>query len=113
MPLVFCAEWPDLEYDLYVGFTWERSNMSAVNLINESDNESDIASRAADVLRDCFIAAAQSGTILYVENDNLVSKAPNSVPILIKRLCGRNPELAQRFAGRRTFKIKKRKINGD
>ena len=85
--------------------------MSAVNLINEDDNESDIASRAASVFRDCFIAAARSGTVLYVENDNLVSKAPNSVPIVIKRLEGRNPELTQRFAGRGTFKIKKRKIN--
>lgn len=45
--------------------------MSAVNLINEDDNESDIASRAASVFRDCFIAAARSGTVLYVENDNL------------------------------------------
>jgi hypothetical protein len=102
---------PDLEYHLYVGFTWEYGNMSAVNLINEDDNESDIASRAASVFRDCFIAAAQSGTVLYVENDNLVSKAPNGVPIVIKRLCGRNPDLAQRLEGCRTFKIKKRKVN--
>lgn len=85
--------------------------MSAVNLINESDNESDIAGRAARVLQECFISAAQNGTVLYVENDNLVNKAPNSVPIVIKRLYGRNPELAQRLAGRRTFKIKKRKIH--
>jgi hypothetical protein len=102
-----------LEYDLYVGFTWEYGNMSAVNLINEDDNESDIASRAASVFRDCFIAAARSGTVLYVENDNLVSKAPNGVPVVIKRLCGRNPDLAQRLAGCRTFKIKKRKINSN
>lgn len=87
--------------------------MSAVNLINEDDNESYIAARAAGVLRDCFIAASQSKTVLYVENDNLVSKMPNGVPIVIKRLSGRNPELAQRFAGRQTFKIKKRKINQD
>ncbi|WP_313738214.1 hypothetical protein [Acinetobacter sp.] len=87
--------------------------MSAVNLINDSDTESEIASRAAWVLRDCFIAAAQNGTVLYVENDNLVSKAPNGVPIVIKRLYGRNPDLAQRLAGCRTFKIKKRKINSN
>lgn len=81
--------------------------MSAVNLINEDDNESDIASRAASVFRDCFIAAAQSGTVLYVENDNLVSKMPNDVPVVIKRLEGRNPDFAHRFSGRGTFKIKK------
>ena len=81
--------------------------MSAVNLINEDDNESDIASRAASVFRDCFIAAARSGTVLYVENDNLVSKMPNDVPVVIKRLEGRNPDFAHRFSGRGTFKIKK------
>ena len=94
-----------MEYDLYVGFTWEYGNMSAVTLINEDDNESDIAARAARVLQECFIGAAQSGTVLYVENDNLVSKTPNGVPIVIKRLEGRNPDLAQRLAARRTFKI--------
>jgi hypothetical protein len=30
---------------------------------------------------------------------------------VIKYLEGRNPDIAQRFAGRGTFKIKKRKIN--
>ena len=79
--------------------------MSAVTLINEDDNESDIAARAARVLQECFTGAAQSGTVLYVENDNLVSKTPNGVPIVIKRLEGRNPDLAQRLAARRTFKI--------
>ena len=87
--------------------------MSAVNLINEDDNESDIASRAASVFRDCFIAAARSGTVLYVENDNLMSKTPNRTPIVIKHLSGRNPELAQRVASRGTFKIKKRKVSQD
>ena len=87
--------------------------MSTVDLIDEDDNESGIAAKAANVLRDRFIAAAQSGTVLYVENDNLVSKAPNGVPVVIKRLCGRNPDLAQRLAGCRTFKIKKRKINSN
>lgn len=83
--------------------------MSEINL--ENDNESEIASMAARVLRDCFIAAAQNGTVLYVENDNLVHKMPNGLPIMIKRLEGRNSDLVQRLAGRRTFKIKKRKIN--
>ena len=87
--------------------------MSTVDLIDEDDNESGIAAKAANVLRDRFIAAAQSGTVLYVENDNLVSKTPNGVPIVIKRLEGRNPDLARRFAGHGTFKIKKRKVSQD
>ena len=87
--------------------------MSIVDLIDEDDNESGIAAKAANVLRDCFIAAAQRGTVLYVENDNLMSKTPNGVPILVKHLDGRNPDLAYRLAGRRTFKIKKRKINSN
>lgn len=81
--------------------------MSTVDIIDEDDNESGIAAKAANVLRDRFIAAAQSGTVLYVENDNLMSKTPNGVPILVKHLDGRNPDLAQRFADRWTFKIKK------
>ena len=87
--------------------------MSTADLIEEDDSESGIAAKAADVLRDRFIEAAQSGTVLYVENDNLISKTPDRVPILIKRLEGRNPDLARRFAGHGTFKIKKRKINFD
>lgn len=87
--------------------------MSTVDLIDEDDNESGIAAKAANVLRDCFIAAAQSGTVLYVENDNLMSKTSNGVPILVKHLDGRNPDLARRFAGRGTFKIKKRKVSQD
>ena len=77
------------------------------------DNESDIASRAARVLQECFIAAVQQGTVLYVENNSLVSKMPNRTPIVIKHLSGRNPELAQRVASRGTFKIKKCKVSQD
>lgn len=87
--------------------------MSAVDLNDADDNESDIASEAARILQECFIEAVQTGTVLYVENDNLMSKTVNGAPILIKHLEGRNPDLAHRFAGRRTFKIKKRKINRD
>ncbi|MHA3105490.1 hypothetical protein [Acinetobacter sp. ANC 3791] len=87
--------------------------MSTVDINDEDDNESDIASRAARILQECFIAAAQQGTVLYVENDNLMSKTQNGVPIVVKHLEGRNPELVQRFADRQTFKIKKRKINQD
>ncbi len=98
---------------IHISANWECGTMSTVDLIDEDDNESGIAAKAANVLRECFIAAAQSGTILYVENDSLVRKTSNAVPIVIKRLEGRNPDLAHRFEGRRTFKIKKRKINQD
>ena len=87
--------------------------MSAVNLINENDDEREIASQAACALRESFITAAQSGSVMYVENDHLMSKTPNRTPIVIKRLEGRNPDLARRFAGRGTFKIKKRKVSQD
>lgn len=87
--------------------------MSTVDLIDEDDNEAGIAAKAANILRDRFITAAQSGTVLYVENDNLMSKTPNGVPILVKHLDGRNPDLARCFAGRGTFKIKKRKVSQD
>ena len=87
--------------------------MSAVNLINENDDEREIASQAACALRESFITAAQSGPVMYVENDHLMSKTPNRTPIVIKHLSGRNPELAQRVASRGTFKIKKRKVSQD
>ena len=82
--------------------------MSAVNLINENDEEREIASQAACALREAFIVEAQRGTVLYVENDNLMSKTANGAPVLIKRLEGRNSELAQRFASRGTFKINRK-----
>ena len=87
--------------------------MSAVNLINENDDEREIAFQAACALRESFITAAQSGPVMYVENDHLMSKTPNRTPIVIKRLEGRNPDLARRFAGHGTFKIKKRKVSQD
>jgi len=70
--------------------------MPEINLENESDNESEIAAMAARVLQAHFI---------------VVRKIPNKLPVVIKYLEGRNPDIAQRFAGRGTFKIKKRKIN--
>ena len=87
--------------------------MSAVNVINENDDEREIASQAACALRESFIIAAQSGSVMYVENDHLMSKTPNRTTIVIKRLEGRNPDLARRFAGHGTFKIKKRKVSQD
>ena len=82
--------------------------MPEINLENESDNESEIAAMAARVLQAHFIVAAQTGPVLYVENDYLVRKIPNKLPVVIKYLEGRNPDIAQRFAGHRTFKINRK-----
>ena len=87
--------------------------MSTVDLIDEDDNESGIAAKAANVLRDRFIATAQSGPVMYVENDTVLLKEVGAPPIVIKYLAGRNPELAQRVASRGTFKIKKCKVSQD
>ena len=74
-------------------------------------NEREIANAAALVLQKRFIEAARNGTVLYVENDALMNKAPNSAPVLVKKLSGRNPDLAKRFASRGTYKIKKRDVD--
>lgn len=71
-------------------------------------NEREIAKAAALILQKRFIEVARTKTVLYVENDIVWSKAPNSEPVLVKKLSGRNPDLAKRFAGRGTYKIKKR-----
>jgi len=87
--------------------------MSVINLIDDDDNEVEIATLAGRALREKGIEVAQRETVMYVVNDTIVSKAPNSAPVVIKRLSGRNPELAQRVASRGTFKIKKRKVSKD
>ncbi|MTD11339.1 hypothetical protein GIX10_07850 [Acinetobacter sp. YIM 103518] len=76
--------------------------------IEDLVNEREIAKAAALILQKRFIEVAHTKTVLYVENDIVWSKAPNSEPVLVKKLSGRNPELAKRFAGRGTYKIKKR-----
>jgi len=73
------------------------------------EDESDIASAAARVLRETFIKNARTNTVLYVEHDAIWSKAPDSSPVLIKQLSGRNPDLANKIAVQGTYKIKKRK----
>lgn len=52
-----------------------------------------IATAAALALQKRFIEVAGTRTVLYVKNDSVWSKAPNSAPVLIKKLSGRNPEL--------------------
>lgn len=74
------------------------------------NSESEIATAAANILRERFIAVASSDRVLCVENDTLISKTPNGKPTFIKKLSGRNLELSRQFSGRRTFKIKKRKV---
>lgn len=79
--------------------------------INDLENERNIATRAAKILNERFIEAAFSGTVLYVENDALISKSPNSKPIFIKKLFGRNPDLSKKFPRTGEYKLKKRKID--
>lgn len=87
--------------------------MSTTSFLDDSDEERDIATIAAHVLRESFIEAAQSGIVMYVENDYLMRKDPNGIPVVIRRLSGRNPDLGKRVADRRTFKIRKRRVNLD
>lgn len=77
---------------------------------NENQCEREIAKEAAKILRECFIATAHSENVLYVENDSLISKTPDGIPVFIRQLPGRNPELTNQLNGRRTFKIKKRQV---
>ncbi|MFA3075911.1 hypothetical protein KWG01_07640 [Acinetobacter pittii] len=76
--------------------------------IENPENEREIAKAAALVLQNRFIEVTRTRTVLYVKNDIVWSKAPNSEPVLVKKLSRRNPDLAKRFAGRGTYKIKKR-----
>lgn len=79
--------------------------------IKESVNERDIAKAAALVLQNRFIEVARTKTVLYVKDDIVWSKSPNSAPVLVKKLSGRNPELTKRFAARGTYKFKKRNVD--
>ena len=76
--------------------------------IENPENEREIAKAAALVLQKRFIEVARTRTVVYVKNDIVWSKTPYSEPVLVKKLSGRNPDLAKRFAGRGTYKIKKR-----
>ncbi|WP_421428185.1 hypothetical protein ACOL7R_08755 [Acinetobacter pittii] len=74
-------------------------------------NESDIATAAANILRESFIKAARTEKVLYVENDILWSKTPYGQPVFIKQLTGRNFSLSKEITNRKVFKIKKRYVN--
>lgn len=76
--------------------------------IKSPESEREIAKAAALVLQKHFIEVARTRTAIYVENDIVWSKAPYSEPVLVKKLSGRNPDLAKRFTGRGSYKIKKR-----
>jgi hypothetical protein len=78
-------------------------------MVTEDNKEREIAEAAARVLHDSFIEAAQTGPVLYVENDVLVSKSPTQSPVVIKRLC-RNLELSKRLPRQGPLKIKKQEI---
>ena len=77
---------------------------------SNDDKECEIAAAAARVLHESFIEAAKTGTVLYVENDVLMSKAPNEAAVPLKRLSGRNPELSERVLKQGIVKIKKQDI---
>lgn len=79
--------------------------------INKLDEESYIATKAAEVLRDTFVKVARNGKVIYVQNDAIWSKVPKGTPVLVKLLSGRNPDLSKKIANRATFKIKKKNIN--
>lgn len=74
-------------------------------------NESDIATAAANILRESLIKAARTEKVLYVENDILWSKTPYGQPVFIKQLTGRNFSLSKEITNRKVFKIKKRYVN--
>lgn len=76
--------------------------------IENPKHEGEIANAAALALQKRFIEVSRTRTVLYVENDIVWSKAPHSTPVLVKKLSGRHPDLAKRFSGRGTYKIKKR-----
>ena len=78
-------------------------------MMTEDDQEREIAEAAARVLHDSFIEAAQTGPVFYVENDVLMSKSPNQLPVVIKRLF-RNLELSNRVPKQGTVKIRKKDI---
>ena len=78
-------------------------------MMTEDDQEREIAEAAARVLHDSFIEAAQTGPVFYVENDVLMSKSPNQLPVVIKRLF-RNLELSKRVPKQGTVKIRKKDI---
>lgn len=80
------------------------------NQDTENDKEREIAAAAARVLHESFLEAAQTGPVLYVENDVLMSKAPNQPPVIIKWLC-RNLELSKRVPKQGTVKIRKKTLN--
>ena len=82
-------------------------------LDQEQLDEKEIATIAGRILSEKFIEVARTHTVLYVKDDVLMSKAPNGIPVIIKHLTGRNPDLAKQFISRGTFKIKKRRVKPD
>ena len=77
------------------------------------DDEKEIALMAGRVLQQAGIEAARKGTVMYVENDTIMSKEPNKPPVVIKQLTGRNPQLAIKIKAGITYKLKKRKIESE
>ena len=70
---------------LFVSLTKFNQNKVLDMKINSLEDESDIATAAVRELCKSFIENARINTVLYVENDAIWSKAPNSPPVLIKK----------------------------
>lgn len=76
--------------------------------VQNSRSEHHLGTMAARILQVRFIEALKSETVLYVENDCLFSKSPNSKPVLLKHLSGRNPNLSKMFDRQNTYKLKRK-----
>lgn len=83
-------------------------SIPAKTIMKEHDSERAIATQAAYVLHARSLEAARNGSVLYAENDMLMIRSPDSEPVLIKYLSGRNPEIAKKLDRNKTYKIKKR-----
>lgn len=83
-------------------------SIPAKTTMTEHDNERAIANQAAKALNDKSLEAARNGRVFYVKNDMLMTRSPDSEPVVIKYLSGRNPEIAKKFDRNKTYKIKKR-----
>lgn len=84
-----------------------------MSITTNDDDERDIATLGAQVLRDAFIKALQNETVLYVENDYLMRKTPSGNPVVVRKLTGRNSDLEKRVIGHRDhFKIKRQSCLG-
>lgn len=109
--LFFIGHWAKIAIMLFINLAKFNQNKVLDMKVNSLEDERDIATAAARVLCESFIENARTNTVLYVEHDAIWSKAPDSVPVLIKHLSGRTPNPAPKIAIGGTYKIKKRNLS--